>query len=708
MLNELYDAARSLEAAGISPPDWHKEYVPVRAPKLAFFVYIDQQGEITAIERVGDKADVADLRTWESKGDLRQSFPYFNIPPLLWIEFDPEQNEDDKSIKKALKANKLTREQLVQLLEKTRNDEPTKKWQENFRNKIGKCLDKGRVLKSVLGEAPQMYQSIIELIDRLENTSAEDLYNKLFKTLKDKMLTQPKAAGKYFDGLFSWSEEGPGNDVTLFLELVDGASRFEYPVKNKSVRDWINDRLLSQVENRGASSPTLDIFGNHSVGWELTFDDVRMKNTLGIVKLRAMASAAVCQYRYGKADAESCRVGQESRRKMKGALEWLTDPSHKGKTWDTVARAADNKEILLSYPSMLPPEPPDIAIMFGGALESDTDNTGRFENCAQNVTGSLRGLMAKNPNLDIRVFVLRKMDTARTRVSNHRRYSAQHLIDSAKNWQMGCRNLPRILIKQFVHGGGRPEWREAQTPFPMEVVWMLNTFWSRGMKGTTKGKGQPQWSPIAVKDIAAEDGISLLLEEGVFLQPILHHALYGATRNGVGLVLALGQAHAQDQVFTTDKNYARQAVILPSLLGILLFKINITKEDYMKSPPYLIGRLLSLADQLHYHYCQHVRKNSIPPQLMGNALMPTALEEPVKALALYSNRILPYQAWAKTVSGDPVGLARYFLSELGKTCSEVSLSKISERCTDADKAQMLIGYLARTEKTDSETKQKGE
>ncbi len=80
-----------------------------------------------------------------------------------------------------------------------------------------------------------------------------------------------------------------------------------------------------------------------------------MQNTLGIVKLRAMASAAVCQYRYGKADAESCQVGQGSRKKMKSALEWLTDPLRKGKTWDTVARAADTKEILLSYPSVLPP-----------------------------------------------------------------------------------------------------------------------------------------------------------------------------------------------------------------------------------------------------------------------------------------------------------------------------------------------------------------
>ena len=126
----------------------------------------------------------------------------------------------------------------------------------------------------------------------------------------------------------------------------------------------------------------------------------------------------------------------------------------------------------------------------------------------------------------------------------------------------------------------------------------------------------------------------------------------------------------------------------------------------MKAAPYLIGRLLSLADQLHYHYCVHARnkpgtppeKLSIPPQLMGNALMSTALEEPVKALALYCNRILPYEAWAKTASGDEARLGRYFLAELGKVCNE--LGDIPKRCVDADKAQMLIGYLARPEKSE--------
>ena len=703
MLNELYDTAEKLAESGIKPKDWHKEYRPVRKPKLAFFVFLDQLGDIHDIERVNDPSEVDDLYTWESKGDLRQSFPYFNIPPLYWIQFAPQTNEDDKIFAKDLKANTLTQEQLRLFCERINNAETTKIWPMKSFKKLHSCLEKGRSLRSILSPTSQECLSIMALIDRLGAISAETLYEKLLKAFTDKILNHPETAAKYFDGLYYSNDKEPGNSVTVLFELADGTSRFEYPVKHQKVRDWINRRLLSQSPGQDSTSSGPDIFGNSDTGWEKSFDDVQMKNVLGNVKLRAMASAAFCQHRYGKADAESCPVGQESRSKMKGALEWLTHPSRKGKTWDTVARAADNEEILLSYPSVLPQDPPALTIMFGGGLENETDNTGRFENCAQNVTETLLGLMAKNQALNIRVFVLRKMDLARRRVSDLGHYSAQHLISSAKNWQIGCRNLPLLQIKQFTKEK-KTTWGKPEIPFPMEVVWVLNTLWSRD--GETAHR---------VKGTTTQDGVSLLLAENSFLQQVLHRALYRATHNTVGLVLALGQAHAQGQVFTPPKNYARHTMILPSILGLFLFKLNITKEDYMKSPPYLIGRLLSLADQLHYYYCQHVRNNSIPPQLMGNALMPTALEEPSKALSLFSNRILPYQAWAKTVSGDPAGLARYFLSELGKVssdlgdvCSESSLSIIPERCTDADKAQMMIGYLARPEKSDSETTKQGD
>lgn len=721
MLNELYDAASSLAEVGISPKDWHKEYTPIPKPqplkrstgRPTFFVFISSDSEITRVERVVEPKETDGLRKWETGNGY--SFPYFNIPPLWWISFDPKPHSDDKNFKQALDKGGLTRERLDQFLRnKTDN---AKKWEEKHADRVNDCLSKipGQ-LRTILGEIPEEYSAFSALIDRVNQIPVEKFYGELQEVFKNQMLADPSAAYTYFGGAFYYGKKEPTNIVSVLLELAD-ASAFQYPVKNVKIRNWINEKLMAHHETTTVVVGLPDAFGNDRGGFDETYPDVTIKESpLGNVKLRAMNHESPCQHRYGTIDEQSCPVGNESRRAMKRALEWLTDPMRKGKTW---ARATANKEVLLAYPSVLPEDPPNAAMMFGGGVstENDTDDTSRFEDCAKNVTGTLHGLMAKNPNLDIRVFVLRKMDTARTRVSSNRRYSAQHLIKSAEHWQAGSRNLPQIPIKQFTKDG-ELVWRDTQTPFPMEVVWTLNTLWSRGLKGTEQKKGQSQWAPTALKEIRAEDGISLLVEEGAYLQQTIPRVLRAATRNSAGLVLALGQAHAQGQVFACSKNYARQPMILPSILGLLLSRLNIAKEDYMRSSPYLVGRLLSLADQLHFHYCRFVRnkpdtpsnKQSFPPQFMGNALMATALEEPVKALALYSNRILPYQAWAKSFHGSDEDNKRVrgILKRLGETCAEASLGNMPERCTDVDKAQMLIGYLARPEITDSGNTLKGD
>lgn len=121
----------------------------------------------------------------------------------------------------------------------------------------------------------------------------------------------------------------------------------------------------------------------------------------------------------------------------------------------------------------------------------------------------------------------------------------------------------------------------------------------------------------------------------------------------------------------------------------------------MTSPAFLVGRLFNIADSLHLEYCKHVRNNSIPPQLVGNALMATAQEEPTKALSVLWGRIKPYHAWAQTLrEGDYVGLVRYFLRNLGEVSAQLKDAELPKRCTDVEKAQMLLGYLARLESDD--------
>jgi hypothetical protein len=128
----------------------------------------------------------------------------------------------------------------------------------------------------------------------------------------------------------------------------------------------------------------------------------------------------------------------------------------------------------------------------------------------------------------------------------------------------------------------------------------------------------------------------------------------------------------------------------------------------MKGPPFLVGRLLSLADQLHVQYCHGVRKGKdgkaqVPPQLAGNALVSTALDSPQRAFVLVMQRIKPYYAWAQTVQGgDEVRLAKWLLGEFSRVSDRITAAidegHLPTSCSETAKAELLLGYLARSEK----------
>ena len=116
----------------------------------------------------------------------------------------------------------------------------------------------------------------------------------------------------------------------------------------------------------------------------------------------------------------------------------------------------------------------------------------------------------------------------------------------------------------------------------------------------------------------------------------------------------------------------------------------------MHSVAFNIGRLLMLSDVLHREYCLNVRKGDIPPQLIGNAIMPIAVEFPNRALNLLQERIRIYKAWADTAK--EARLAKWVVKNMAETARELSEKEIPESFNEAERAQVLLGYLANIEK----------
>lgn len=700
MLNEVFLLSESLKRTGITLHSWHRHFKECPQSGKAFFAELDDRGHVAKVSPITDPQIRAELRKYEKAAGY--SFPSFNVPPLLQF-IDEEKKERAAKFRKALGSKKppetaVRDEELAYLLSVSTSGwiRPDKRARsKDAMDKLNDCLSSiTHDMMAMLGESTDESRSFMELLRRAQQTNGAALHERLKEIAMCEIISEKSEAAEWMDILFFHSGKTP-NNIAITLELVD-QSQFAYPANHPKVQAWVNDRLLATEnieEGKQGHAGAPDAFGGvEGGGMNDSFPEIKIP-VLGNVKLRAMSSESPCQRRYGFADARSFYVLQPARLEMKTALEWITREERRGKTWCDVSSLGGASAMLIIYPSELPTEAPELAGLLGGEREQSDPDGSRFEACARRVTETLKGKPASSRNAELRVFVLTKPDGFRTKVLHSSRHTVQHLLNSADEWQALCRNSPPIVIRQFgPEKGDNPVWQRPLTPYPAEVIWCLNTVWQRmGTHAET------------AFDFQIADGLSLLLADGSVLQTVAMRAVRAITVNSLSLLLAIGQATHHGKVHPMGKVYGKQALLLPQILGLLLAKLDYKKGAYMKSPPYLVGRLLSLADQLHIQYCHLVRKGQVPPQLVGNALMTSAMETPEKALALFWQRIKPYHAWAQTVQGgDEVRLAKYCLSELGRVSASLSDTDLPSRCSDTDKVAMLLGYLARSEKEKSD------
>jgi len=679
MLNELRDLARSLLTSGVEFTDWHPNFKKCPKSGMTCFIYLNEHGDIEDISFPEPDFDITIVRKWEKANGC--SFPAFNVPSLYKTQNDETANEVNQFKKDLRKGRPLGSERLNKVMANCVSN-----WDSTMLSGVNRCLTRATSeIEEQLGTIPAEYSSINKLLQRAKRLKAEAFYQQLNDQLLQKI--NQNINPDILDMLFQTGNTGKKFQVVF--EIRDWTSiGSSYPPNNPNVQRWMNDRMINfSSENRKAGTIDRDAFNGGADGWEEKLPSVRMP-ILGNVILRAMSSESPCQRRYEMVDAFSFPIGASVRQEMKGALEWLSDETRKKKTWIDLTKKVENATILFAYPTQKPETEPELAGLIGGIDDVAADPDGAtFSAIASRVTHTLRGIFTGASDNEVRIFVLAKRPgDARTKVIVSRRYTAEHTIKSAEQWQAGCRNIPNIKIRQFENK--TPRWKECLVPFPAEVVWCLNSAWIR--QGTYAEQ---------VHGFSVNDALNLLLDEGTELKRLSQRAISALVRNCTSLLLAIGQGNTCFSVFKMNKNYEKQALLLPSILGLLLYKNGIEKGGFMNSTAYLVGRFLCLADDLHLKYCQHVRKGSIPPQLVGNALMPTALEMPEKALSMLSQRILPYQAWAKTLSDSEqdVGLVKYFLKQIGEVSNQLKEAGLSPTCSDTDKAQMLLGYLARSE-----------
>lgn len=727
MLNELSHVVAALERVGIDTASRHPRINPMGKNRELLIVRLSDDGKPVEVEFVPGSTAATLYRV--EHGSAGSSFPGFNLPtPLLDLKAVPEEN---------LKAGL---EELCALWKKPSSATS------QILDALRQLASSGKPQQFSANQCKQFERSIVELVQELQALLAQPLseltnFLRLLQVVDNVKLALPQFsqamvkalldAGEKADrgtlsliqealfGVLDWKKRGvefgstaywtkklkqdKNANLPLYLDLATPDHQHK-PVAHPQTSEAINAALI-RAAGTTTSAPTaqsdaIDAFTGKPAQLQDKFPAPKIAE-LGNLKLFSVNTNEVpALLRYGLKGSEQFPASSESAQRMNGALLYLADEKKKGITCQPMPSAQPNKrDLLITYLEEAPNFNGELADLFGGEAKtfSDVDFAAR----TQPVLKALEGKLKTDPSLKVRLLALCSLDKGRKQISLHRQFRVQDIIRAAQAWKAGAANTPPVSIWFYDKQAKASVWKTHVVPHPLDVASLANRVWSSDPKSGFSSSFQRVVTSSDAYDVFLADGPSSATKTRLCLELLLQRMTPVLTRLS---------AIKTSRDWTSLSDPVRwQCAKSVSLFGIFLDQLGYKKDSFMKDTIYQIGRLLALADSLHQHYCKHVRNGETPTQLIGNALFSTALEQPVFALARLGERLAPYQAWARTFkSNDPesgVGLVKYFLAEIADCTSAIHLNELPARMSDADKAKLLLGYLADQSKKESQTNQ---
>ena len=665
MLNELYRLSGNLQKCGIKLGDLHQN---IKTPGKAagFIVGIDQNGMPKTAEHIS--ADNMH-KLWTLRKGQHNSFPYIKLKkPILDLMFDDPMYEKLKSKKTGQEEKTVLLTQATQNYDCNKQDLSLAKWTQS---QIADVEGKDQKLTALVDLVKRLPKNEESSKSFLKNLTVVLMNN--FNELTVDLITTLMVGDR------KEKERKIVCDVSLFFDVSDWEKylcRVAHPEMGLLVSKYLpNAAVDSKKDGKSA-------FGGSELHME-SYPDPNLP-LIGRIYLFSMNQDAPCHNRYGKIGSAIFPASPDEVRSMHGAIKWCVADERKGKTWQGVPNVNRKQDLLIAYLEEKPQNAIELASIFAASDVNEGEIVeAAFENKAKTVCAALRGEAGLTDNSQVNVIVISKVDEGRAQVMLSTAYTIKNIIQSVEEWRTAANNRPSFSLLLPGKKGEKALQVEPTCPSPTDVMKCFQNQW---IKSGLDKRDIPGVYLRHVYDLYLGDTMIARHAANNFLRFFLQQL--GELFIGYG-----GADHTN-----TIKEYspdARKTVLHGiSVIAIVLYKLGIKKEDYMKNAAFIVGRMLALADKLHEQYCRHVRKNEVPPQLIGNALMHTALDNPTKGLARLSERLPIYQAWATKVQGDDVELAKWVLGQMGQVSADLENADIPKQTDDAVKAQILLGYLA--------------
>lgn len=484
----------------------------------------------------------------------------------------------------------------------------------------------------------------------------------------------------------------PSKAVSLFFDVVD---YIDYPMSHAHTLDRLNEVLL-ECDKGESLHDGVDAFGLECVGVEKLMDKLPVPY-FGGLRLRSSNKDVRTFKRYHLTESESFPIGQKARAKAAIAFRWVFNQDNEDSTYGKVS----SDEILVAYPvNMAMRRRLPLIQMFGGNNDPKQERL-VFSAAAKTVIDLLKGEGQDLPNRELRIFSIRKMDKARTKVVYYRNIDISSLAHASDAWNEGCHNLPPLDVKERskdIRRGRKSDTDRKtvsvviETVFPARLYQYLNKYYKRNFAT----------EDIKLSRFEPSTGMELMLmneyEVAPFAQSVLSQVIIQAGNYYRELCFCVGR---------DNDSLAKDKGIYLGILGLLLYKIGERKENYMKETAFLLGKFLRIADGLHKCYCESVRKGQYAGEFCGSSMLSAMMENPTSALAQLGQRSAPYVKWAQSYQKENARLVHWWLNQWQPIAEALHAEKLPTRLSDAERAEVFLGYLASLpKKEDAQTEVK--
>ncbi|HFD32960.1 MAG TPA: hypothetical protein ENJ28_09690 [Gammaproteobacteria bacterium] len=695
MINEIYTLKCSLDQNYIEIPQMHPWIEGIRRGE-ALLVNVTQDSGVESVDYCNPEQVSA---FWNIRESNKQTFPKINLDPL-WLHIEKQDFLKElvefgktKQWNHWLKlANNIIRTypeiKCQQVSYKIKNWEKDK-WQRLFKFPHECILPYLRIENERLRELILCFSSWREFSEGMINDFFVQIVQKLIDGLSSGRLDCFKLAQDLIAGRPSAKNQPK-------ITIIFNSSKKYVVVADKKEAQALSKALYASKIGHGKKykCPLSGEMTNRAVK---KYPSPKLPE-IGNTFLMAMNKDAPCHKRYGKIGAEIFPASEEVSSQLDNTIRFITHPNRRYKTWMPIfsgkwevkgKKKQEKKDLLIAFAENLPDFAkinPNLALIMGGNSSQEQ----AFETVSSIICDALRKYKINKTSAKLRFFIIRRISKGQSQVVLNDFCLFSQLIEAIEKWKMASSNHPFFSLFFSHKKSVKVTEHSPPVPYPADLTKLLQYQWIRN--GIESHK-LDSCSLVTSYDLFLNRGVKTKAAASLALQLLLQRL--------TPLLIGIARAHQIGELDKYNFHSKISALMGVSFLGIVLFKLGIMKEVYMKEVGYNIGRLLSLADCLHKEYCRIVRNGDIPNQLLGNIILRTVLDSPVRGLARLSERIPVYKAWIDRQTGEEFKLAHWAKNEMGKISEQLSEMTIPDSTDDALKAQILLGYLAHTD-----TKQK--